>query len=92
MSFENASLKEILGRAKSLVDKRIFDIAPSDITLNIKDKGVIGNLIQQYGFYVPVNNDAAPDFKKEGIELKIIPLSPLHIHIQNHPLLLLFLS
>lgn len=73
MSLENASLKEIIDRAKSLVDKRIIDIAPG-VALNKNDKGAIGNLIQKYGFGIPVNNESAPDFKKEGIELKILPL------------------
>lgn len=66
---------ELLNKAQSLKGKTISDLLEgNDI---IKGKGAIGNLIEEYGFGLPNNNDAEPDFKNLGIELKVFPLKKL---------------
>ena len=70
---EQADLKDIIKRANEIVGMTIGDLT-NNIGTNFKDKGAIGNLIQVHGFFIKKNNDAEPDFKKEKIELKIVPL------------------
>lgn len=66
---------ELIDKAKSLKGKTIDDLlGENDFT---KGKGAIGNLIELYGFGLANNNDAEPDFKNLGIELKVFPLKKL---------------
>lgn len=73
VKMENANLKDILARANDIVDVTIGELT-NGIGANFRDKGALGNLIQVHGFFIKKNNDAEPDFKKEKIELKIVPL------------------
>ena len=69
------SESEVIARAKSLKGKTIDDLLNGQIF--DKGKGAIGNIIERNGFGIANNNDAAPDFKNLGIELKIFPLKKL---------------
>jgi DNA mismatch repair endonuclease MutH len=76
-SYAYASEAEILARARQLIGKRVSDLDGfvTDIVVNEKEKGQVGNIIQHYGFGLPPNSLAEPDFTGERIELKIIPLT-----------------
>ncbi len=64
--------KALLERAKSLKGITIKDLL-KDNGFD-KGKGAIGNIIEREGFGIANNNDATPDFKELGIELKVLPL------------------
>lgn len=76
-SFAYASEKEILDRARQLIGKKISELNESvaHVLVNDKEKGQVGNIIQYYGFGLPPNSEAKPDFEGEQIELKVIPLT-----------------
>lgn len=69
------SESEILKTAQSLKGKTLIEIIPHYVLINTKNKGAVGNLIEQYAFGVPNNSLAEPDFIAEGIELKVLPLT-----------------
>ena len=70
--------EEILIRANDLRGLTIADICKSSPfdkkELNIKNKGNVGNLIEEHWFGIKNNNSPLPDFNYVGIELKVIPL------------------
>jgi len=70
--YNDADLTSVLVYAKKLVGKKIKDITKKDIT--IKNKGIIGNIIEESYFKIKQNSSPEPDFSKIGVELKIIPL------------------
>lgn len=70
----NASVEEILERARSLKGRTLLEILPSDILIDRRNKGSVGNLIEHYGFGIENNSFAGPDFVKSDIELKVLPL------------------
>jgi DNA mismatch repair protein MutH len=65
------SLEELRDRAESLKGKMISELKPS---LDIKDKGAIGKIIEEFGFGVKNNSESRPDFHEIGVELKVVPL------------------
>lgn len=76
-SYAFASEEEILARARQLIGKKVSDLNKlvSDVRVDNNEKGQVGNIIQYYGFGLPPNSLAEPDFTGERIELKIIPLT-----------------
>jgi DNA mismatch repair protein MutH len=69
------SESELIAKAKSLKGKTIDDLLNGQVF--DRGKGAIGNIIERNGFGIANNNDASPDFKNLGIELKIFPLKKL---------------
>ncbi len=67
-----STIESVLQVAASLKGKRVKDLG--DVELNSKNKGNVGNIIEEKGFGIKNNNDAEPDFKQLGIELKVLPL------------------
>ena len=66
------SIETLINQAEFLKGKTIRDLlAGKDLD---KGKGAIGNIIEREGFGIANNNDAQPDFKELGIELKVLPL------------------
>ncbi len=65
------TIDELRNRAESLKDKFISELKP---TLDIKDKGAIGKIIEEFGFGVKNNSESRPDFHEIGVELKVVPL------------------
>ena len=61
------SIIEYAQRAKG---KKISELIDADIQINLKDKGLVGNLIQELYFGIPRNSYTEPDFEEAGIELK----------------------
>ena len=69
----------ILARAKDLVGHSILDVillSPLDnkTKLDPRNKGAIGNIIEEHWFGIKNNSSPEPDFVDAGIELKVIPL------------------
>lgn len=76
LPYNNANLESILNYAEGLVGKKISDILDKDNqNIEIKNKGIIGNIIETSYFKIKQNSSPLPDFEKVGVELKIIPLT-----------------
>ena len=72
---EFTSLNHILKKCEEIKNKKIKDIiSHSEKLQNLKNKGAIGNLIQEEVFNIPSNNSTNPDFEKLNIELKVTGL------------------
>jgi len=68
--------QQLLEKAKETNGKTIREII-GDVKIDRKDKGNIGNIIQQYYFDIDINNRPEPDFLENyglPIELKVTPL------------------
>jgi len=77
MKYDDSSEKSIVSYAQGLVGKTIEDIislTEEKVNINIKNKGMIGQFIEEYWFGQKPNSSPLPDFEKVGIELKVIPL------------------
>lgn len=75
--YDDSDASSIVNYANKLVGKTVEDLINSskeDVQINIKNKGSVGTLIEKYWFGIEPNSSPLPDFKKVGIELKIIPL------------------
>lgn len=71
--------QQVIARARSLVNKTILDVlrlseAKARENLDPRNKGEIGNIIQEFWFGLVPNSSEEPDFQAIGMELKIIPL------------------
>jgi DNA mismatch repair protein MutH len=86
LKYNNKSVDSIVKYAKSFVDKSLLEVLDNQSISTIKDeinyyqnkrKGHFGDLIEEYLFQIENNNDAQPDFKHVGIELKTTPLKQL---------------
>ncbi len=69
----------ILTRAKDLIGLSVLNVmlmSPFDnkTKLDPKNKGAIGNIIEEHWFGIKNNPSPEPDFIDAGIELKVIPL------------------
>ncbi|QGS51851.1 MutH/Sau3AI family endonuclease [Spiroplasma tabanidicola] len=65
-------IQEILDKARKIIGIKFKDLW--DIDFNQKDKGSIGNLIQEKLFNISRNSKKEPDFLDLNIELKVIPV------------------
>jgi DNA mismatch repair endonuclease MutH len=77
LKYDDSSEKSIVSHSQKLVGKTIEDIISSSekkVDINIKNKGMIGQFIEEYWFGQKPNSSPLPDFEKVGIELKVIPL------------------
>ena len=75
--YDNTSIASILNHANLLVGKSIDNIlTASEVSTNIsiKNKGIIGTVIEEYWFEIKQNSSPLPDFDKVGVELKIVAL------------------
>jgi DNA mismatch repair protein MutH len=82
--FSNGTSEEIIERTKLLLKLKLTDFIPSSIKINRKDKGDIGNIIQEYWYGIKRNSLSEPDFTNEGIELKIVPVEKYKIKSKNN--------
>lgn len=75
LPYDDTSIKSILTYAQGLVGKKISDLLEIDKqNIDIKNKGIIGNTIEESYFKIKQNSSPHPDFDKVGVELKTIPL------------------
>jgi len=75
--YDNTNITSIVNYANKLVGKTIDNVliaSKLDDEINIRNKGVIGTIIEEYWFGIKPNSSPLPDFDKVGVELKIIPL------------------
>lgn len=70
-SYKNSN--ELLERAKGAINIPFGEIEKANQLSNCKNKGNIGNMIQECWFGRKVNSSPEPDFKELGIELKVTP-------------------
>lgn len=73
------SYSEIIAKGEALVGKTLDQIGYSKWASNqlAKNKGNIGNFIEQRVYNLKQNNSADPDFATAGIELKVTPMNKL---------------
>lgn len=73
--YDDSDIDSILNYSKKLIGKTIEEILKDiDYSINIKNKGSIGTIIEEFWFGIKPNSSPLPDFEKVGMELKIIPL------------------
>ena len=80
LKYDDSSEKSIVSYAKKLVGKtlqEILDLSLSTRSINLKNKGLAGLIIEKEWFGIEQNSSQLPDFDKVGIELKIIPLKKI---------------
>lgn len=68
--YDKKDRDSIIEYAQKAKNKKIADLFNVKIDINPKDKGSVGNLIQEYYFGIPRNSSTEPDFKDAEIELK----------------------
>lgn len=73
MLYNNKNPKDIERYAKLMENKSIYEIIPEEATEKIKQKGGIGNLIEEYYFHYKPNSHSEADFSEAGVELKVTP-------------------
>lgn len=67
------SKEELLNKAKECIGIPFKEIQKNPVFSNSKNKGGIGNMIQECWFGRPVNSFPEPDFNEIGVELKVTP-------------------
>lgn len=84
-SIENYA-KKLLGKSfrevidndnNGINDKNGEDYGASDVDEKKRNKGNLGELIEEKYFHYKNNNDARPDFEEAGVELKVTPYKQL---------------
>jgi len=76
LPYDDTNIKSILTYAQGLVGKKISDLLETENQdIDIKNKGIIGNIIEEAYFKIKQNSSPLPDFSKVKVELKIIPLT-----------------
>lgn len=76
-NYDNSNIISIVRYANQLVGKTIDDILKNSQCkddISIKNKGIIGTIIEEHWFGIKQNSSPLPDFDKVGVELKVIPL------------------
>lgn len=78
LPYDNTSIKSICMYAMKLHSKSLEDIVGNrNVVFNKKNKGNIGNFIQEHWFYIKPDNKKDQDFDLAGLELKCTPLKLL---------------
>jgi DNA mismatch repair protein MutH len=68
---------DIVRIGKTLVGKKIGEIIKDEFEEKIKNKGHIGQIIEECVFGQKPHNDSLPDFPEAGVELKVSPVKKL---------------
>ena len=68
--YDETSITSILDYARMLKGKTISDVVGIEKLENRKDKGMVGNALQEHYFKIPRNSSSEPDFSGAGLELK----------------------
>lgn len=75
LPYDNTSIESICMYAEKLHGKSLEDIVENkNIVINKKNKGNIGNFIQEHWFYIKPDNKKDQDFGSAGLELKCTTL------------------
>lgn len=67
--FDEKDRNSIFNYALKMKGKKISDLSGIENVINPKDKGAVGNRLQEY-FGIPKNSSTEPDFEEAKIELK----------------------
>lgn len=71
MEYDVSSAKSILEYSKKLPGHSLDELINfAESAENLKNKGNLGNLVEEYFFKIHPGNEQAPDFKEAGVELK----------------------
>lgn len=71
MEYNASSPESILEYSKRLPGHSLDELVDfAELAENLKNKGNLGNLVEEYFFKIHPGNEQAPDFKEAGIELK----------------------
>ena len=71
------TIEEIQRIGRTALGKKMKDIIGNDFEDKLKHKGQLGHLIEEFLFKQKPHNDAEPDFKEAGVELKVTPIKKL---------------
>ena len=74
MKSRYATKEELLEKAKEAQGKKFKDLDKTGLLSNSKNKGGLGQIIEEGLFGMPINNRAEPDFAWLGVELKVTPV------------------
>lgn len=66
--YDETSITSILDYARMLKGKTISDVVGIEKLENKKDKGMVGNALQEHYFKIPRNSSSEPDFSGAGLE------------------------
>lgn len=66
--------EQVLLRAKEAEGKSFYEIDKTGRLKTSKNKGGLGQIIEESLFEYEINNNAKPDFENLGIELKVTPI------------------
>ncbi len=67
------SKEELLKKAKECIGLTFKEIEQNPVFKNVKNKGGLGNMVQECWFGRPANSLPEADFKEVGVELKVTP-------------------
>lgn len=71
MEYDASSAQSILEYSKKLPGHSLDELIYfTELAENLKNKGNLGTLVEEYFFKIHPGNEQAPDFKKAGVELK----------------------
>lgn len=71
MEYDASSAQSILEYSKKLPGHSLDELIDfTELAENLKNKGNLGTLVEEYFFKIYPGNEQAPDFKKAGVELK----------------------
>lgn len=74
LEYDVCSPKSIEGYAKNLIGKKFSEISDeTSRTSNEKDKGGLGQFVEEEYFHYRCNSNPTPDFEEAGVELKVTP-------------------
>lgn len=68
--YDEGNIQSIYEYAKLLEGKVISEVVDAKCIVNRRDKGLVGNAIQEHYFGVPRNSSSEPDFPQASLELK----------------------
>ena len=66
IKYDKNDRDSILDYACKAKDFKISDLLGTEVDMNSKDKGSVGNLIQEHYFGIPRNSSSEPDFPEAG--------------------------
>ena len=60
--YDDSDIQSILLHANNLLNKTIYEILGDEV-IEVKDKGLIGKIIEKYWFHIEPNNSPKPQWR-----------------------------
>jgi len=73
------TIEEILEQAQKAVNHRVSEFNVNNRSLAKKNKGVIGQIVEEGIFHYPINSNHEADFANLGVELKVTGLKKTRV-------------